>query len=332
MIDVTPDFPGDIVVRAGPESEDEFIRVHKSFLMTISPVFRAMLGAIYSEGQRKLDEDDPLVLPEDGHDDFLAFAKPLHFQPQELRASQIVGVAVLADKYRCARQSLQGLLSPLRLVFGPDCSIVECGLEEMNMTVPDAIYLATLAEDEDLLYRATLYAITQLPRREHRPDPRLAVITWIDLSSFINKAQEEQLEPLARGMQGYIRKLVAAKDPGGVQPFPCDVARHIVGDYYMRRFQLTHRLESSLRHSNKSLETIWRTLSSIADSARSHASSCCADDPKWHALQVQLLRDVVCRSRAEVKGLCLKCLWKGEWPHDDEECQDAMGIRARTEE
>jgi hypothetical protein len=125
-------------------------------MQAISPYFRRISKPVFAEGEQKSDESDPLTLQEIEYDDFLAFARALHLVPQgPSKTYQLVWVAVVADRFLCAPRVLPGLLNNVRLAFGPNNSISRWDLADMRMNVMDTIYLAGLAEDEDLLYRVS---------------------------------------------------------------------------------------------------------------------------------------------------------------------------------
>lgn len=145
-----------------------------------------MLGPAFAEGQRDLDETDPLILPDDEYGEFLDFAKSLHLQTLEPDVSTMIGVAVVAGKYGCAPQALRQLLAPVHLAFGPSSSVSITALEEMGMSVLDVAYLALLADDEALLWRASRWATVKLETNvlaELDLQERLSGVSGSDLCS-----------------------------------------------------------------------------------------------------------------------------------------------------
>ena len=55
MVDIVDNPPGDMVIRVGKGTDTGLVRVHKTFLIVASPVFRAMLTGGFSESTRTLD-------------------------------------------------------------------------------------------------------------------------------------------------------------------------------------------------------------------------------------------------------------------------------------
>jgi hypothetical protein len=96
---------GDIILLVGPEKIK--LRVHSLFLKAASKPFSALLGPDWMEGNKMLDRDGPveILLPEDDADALNLLCAILHHQnkdiSQTLSAGDVLGVAVMADKYDC---------------------------------------------------------------------------------------------------------------------------------------------------------------------------------------------------------------------------------------
>ena len=105
-----------MVIRVGRGDDTGLVRVHKTFLAVLSPVFRSMLTSGFSESTRILDEKDPLVLNDDDRQAFIDFCKIIHHQEISPNSAvdRLVEVGVLVDKYGCARTMLKPLVERFR--------------------------------------------------------------------------------------------------------------------------------------------------------------------------------------------------------------------------
>src|SRR4051794_37049290 len=81
------------------------VRVQSSFLKHASPVFRAMLGPHFSEGQPAVDSIKEISLPEDDVDAIKIICAVFHLRndeiPDHLSPACVLRIAVTADKYDC---------------------------------------------------------------------------------------------------------------------------------------------------------------------------------------------------------------------------------------
>jgi hypothetical protein len=96
---------GDVILVVGPEKVR--LRVHSLFLKEASKPFSAMLGPDWKEGQDMLGRDGPveLALPEDNATALRLICAIIHHRnkrlPLTLPASDVLAIAVTADKYDC---------------------------------------------------------------------------------------------------------------------------------------------------------------------------------------------------------------------------------------
>jgi hypothetical protein len=96
---------GDVILVVGPEEVK--LRVHSLFLRAASKPFSAMFGPYWKEGHNMLDRDEPveLLLPEDNASALKLVCAIIHHQnnivPQNLAAGDVLGIAIVADKYDC---------------------------------------------------------------------------------------------------------------------------------------------------------------------------------------------------------------------------------------
>jgi len=94
---------GDIVLVVGNPQRRYLVSSH--FLIHGSPVFRAMLGPHFAEGQNLSSSDPKEVALEDDADYMEWLCAILHFKnndvPAELSPAQVLAFAVMADKYSC---------------------------------------------------------------------------------------------------------------------------------------------------------------------------------------------------------------------------------------
>lgn len=56
---------GDLTVAIGRDRARKLMKINSTIVKLASPVFRAVLGPSFKEGQATYDESDPLVLPDD---------------------------------------------------------------------------------------------------------------------------------------------------------------------------------------------------------------------------------------------------------------------------
>jgi hypothetical protein len=96
---------GDVILVVGPEKVK--LRVYSLFLKAASKPFSAMFGPDWKEGRNLLGRDGPveLHLPEDNVTAMKVVCAIIHHQnkmvPQTLAASDVLGIAITADKYDC---------------------------------------------------------------------------------------------------------------------------------------------------------------------------------------------------------------------------------------
>lgn len=96
---------GDVILVVGPEMVK--LRVHSLFLKAVSKPFSTMFEPDWKEGDNMLGRDGPveLLLPEDNAAAMKLICAIIHHQnkriPQTLPASDVLGIAVTADKYDC---------------------------------------------------------------------------------------------------------------------------------------------------------------------------------------------------------------------------------------
>ena len=94
---------GDVILIVGPEKVK--LRVHSLFLKTASTFFSAMLSPDWNEGHNPSGGDTPVErsLPEDNAAALKIICAIIHNRtnmvPQTLAASDVLGIAVTADKY-----------------------------------------------------------------------------------------------------------------------------------------------------------------------------------------------------------------------------------------
>lgn len=102
IVDIFP--KGDVILVVG--SEKVKLRVHSMFLKTTSRPFSAMFVLVWNEGNM-LGRDEPteIPLPEDDASALQTICAIIHHQnklvPQTLTASDVLGIAIAADKYDC---------------------------------------------------------------------------------------------------------------------------------------------------------------------------------------------------------------------------------------
>ncbi|CZS92494.1 uncharacterized protein RAG0_03095 [Rhynchosporium agropyri] len=96
---------GDTVFVIGPD--EARLCVHSYILQTASTVFRAMLGPLYSEGQRSglIGSKKEIWLPEDDAEAMRTMCAVIHHRndvvPEEMSSSKILRLSIVADKYIC---------------------------------------------------------------------------------------------------------------------------------------------------------------------------------------------------------------------------------------
>ncbi|PNP78640.1 hypothetical protein FNYG_07986 [Fusarium nygamai] len=103
IVDIVPD--GDIILVVGPDKTK--LRVKSMLLMAASKPFAAMLGPNWKEGHdmRQHSGSHGVLLPDDNATAMEIICSVIHFQndkiPQTLPASDVLAVALAADKYDC---------------------------------------------------------------------------------------------------------------------------------------------------------------------------------------------------------------------------------------
>jgi hypothetical protein len=96
---------GDVILVVGPEKVK--LRVHSLFLKAASKPFSAMFGPDWKEGHNMLGRDGPVEvpLPDDNAAALKLICAIIHHRnqkvPQTLAADDVLGIAVMADKYGC---------------------------------------------------------------------------------------------------------------------------------------------------------------------------------------------------------------------------------------
>lgn len=102
IVDIFPD--GDVILIVG--SDKVKLRVHSVFLRTASKTFSAMFNPLWKEGD-SLGQEGPLELPlpDDDASALQMICNLIHHQdkfvPQSLAPSEILKIAITADKYHC---------------------------------------------------------------------------------------------------------------------------------------------------------------------------------------------------------------------------------------
>lgn len=102
IVDIFP--KGDVILVVG--SEKVKLRVHSMFLKTASKPFLAMFEPVWNEGNM-LGRDEPteIPLPEGDASALQTICAIIHHQnklvPQILTASDVLGIAIAADKHDC---------------------------------------------------------------------------------------------------------------------------------------------------------------------------------------------------------------------------------------
>ena len=96
---------GDTLLVVGPEMSH--IRVHSIFLQSVSKPFSVMFGPVWKEGSSMIDQDNSrkISLPEDNAAAMALVCAVSHHQsqrvPEVLSASDVLELAIAADKYDC---------------------------------------------------------------------------------------------------------------------------------------------------------------------------------------------------------------------------------------
>lgn len=103
--DVTVVDDGDIILALPKET---FLRVSSVILSYASPVFKALLGPHFKEGQdvRSPTEPKKITLPEVDPSAMITLCAIVHFQgtgDEDLETSDFVRVVIVADKYACTQ-------------------------------------------------------------------------------------------------------------------------------------------------------------------------------------------------------------------------------------
>ncbi|KAK5651189.1 hypothetical protein OQA88_12737 [Cercophora sp. LCS_1] len=104
VLDIAVD--GDTILVVGPDKKG--LRIHSLFARTTSPVFNAMLGPSFAEGQQLAkDGRVQFALPEDNSDALEIILNVIHSRtdnvPATLTGEQLYEVAILTDKYEFHR-------------------------------------------------------------------------------------------------------------------------------------------------------------------------------------------------------------------------------------
>ena len=101
-----PDPTGDLILLVGSKDKSKSIQVSSKVLSLASPVFAAMLGPRFAEGQAlpatKPSSPITLTLPEDDSEAMVWFCQTIHFERQldpELSLPLLAKLATLCDKY-----------------------------------------------------------------------------------------------------------------------------------------------------------------------------------------------------------------------------------------
>ncbi|KAF5584300.1 hypothetical protein FPANT_7903 [Fusarium pseudoanthophilum] len=103
IVDIVPD--GDIILVVGPDKAK--LRVKSMLLMAASKPFSAMLGPNWKGGHdmRQHGGSHEVLLPDDNATAMRIICSVIHFQndkiPETLPASDVLAVALAADKYDC---------------------------------------------------------------------------------------------------------------------------------------------------------------------------------------------------------------------------------------
>ncbi|USW55797.1 Putative BTB/POZ domain-containing protein [Septoria linicola] len=102
---IAPD--GDVILLVGTEDKQR-LQVSSATLSSISPVFKALLGPHFREGQQPRSSSNPvsISLPDDESDDMNRLCQIAHLKFEEdlesLYCDDILQLAVLVDKYDCS--------------------------------------------------------------------------------------------------------------------------------------------------------------------------------------------------------------------------------------
>jgi hypothetical protein len=103
LVDIVPD--GDCILVVGPDMMK--LRVHSLFLSAVSKPFFAMFAPRWKKGDAVFSQSEPLeiFLPEDDATSMRLVCAVIHHKnqdvPANLSASDVLGVAITADKYDC---------------------------------------------------------------------------------------------------------------------------------------------------------------------------------------------------------------------------------------
>lgn len=165
LLVITPDIPGDMVIKLVNDDDVGMLRVHKSTMMLASRYIRTMLqNHRFKEGNQSLDENDPLVLKEDDRKAFIIMCKILHHQKiDDLGAQDLLKeVTKTANKYLCTREVLPAVLAPMKqlvlVVNGPTMIPGICSASDETVLV-EILVAAYLAGDRSLFWQASRYRI-----------------------------------------------------------------------------------------------------------------------------------------------------------------------------
>lgn len=101
-IDVAPQ--GDLVVAVDSDPARRLAKISSTIIKPASPVFRAMLGPSFKEGQATHDASNPLSLPDDDAISMLNLFHILHYNGDKAKKTEddwIQKLVVVCDKYEC---------------------------------------------------------------------------------------------------------------------------------------------------------------------------------------------------------------------------------------
>jgi hypothetical protein len=144
------DANGDVVIQAGRPGLRTLIRVSKEALVDASPVFGAMLGPNFAEGQVQHTVEKPLKLHDDDGAIMLVLLKIIHqklHDPGQVNVDRLEYLVLMGDKYSCfelLRPWLLFGLGRMRERYGRDFST---NADRNRITILDALYIAYLIDD-----------------------------------------------------------------------------------------------------------------------------------------------------------------------------------------
>jgi hypothetical protein len=159
VVDAAKDGQGDLFIKAGPPASSVLLLTYSALLKFTSPVFKAMLGPNFSEGTGLHTKDNPLCLPDDDPTSFALLCMVLHHQYDAPKTfSQLIGLAVTADKYGCAKSIKPYFSSLLNPILRRDADGV-AELSKKGLSLPDAMCIAFTVGDAHLLWRTSKQVI-----------------------------------------------------------------------------------------------------------------------------------------------------------------------------